>query len=59
MAKAKPKTPKAPDKEQSKRFVEAARKLEAAGELNLTVAAERFERAFGKMVKQKGGPERG
>ena len=38
-------------KEQSKRFLAKARELEADGELNLTEGEEKFERAFGKIVK--------
>jgi len=62
MAKAPPKKkppPKRSDPNQSKRFVDAARALETAGELNLTDAGERFERAFGRIVKPKATERRG
>lgn len=61
MAKAAPKKKsKRSDPDQSKRFVDAARALATAGELNLTDAGEKFERAFGKIVKAKNdAPRRG
>lgn len=49
---AKPRR-KAAKKSQSDRFREAARKLEAAGELNLTEAAAKFERAVKKILAKK------
>lgn len=47
---AKRKAPTNEDEEQSKRFLETARELEAAGELNLTEDGDALDRAFGKMV---------
>lgn len=43
---AKRKKPTTEDEEQSARFIQTARELEAAGELNLTDAEERFESAM-------------
>ncbi len=50
--------PKAKPKDESKnaqkeRFKDAARELEAAGELNLTDAGDKFERAFKRIVRSK------
>lgn len=47
-------TPKRGDPEQSKRFIEAAKKLEAAGELNLTDAGERVSRLVASARSKKG-----
>lgn len=54
---AKRKTPSDEDEEQSKRFLEIARELEAAGELNLT--DDGLERTFGKLVppRKRAGPK--
>ena len=49
----KKKPPKRSDPDQSKRFVDAARALATAGELNLTDAGEKFERAFKRAVPAK------
>lgn len=53
---AKRKTPTDEDEEQSKRFLETARELEAAGELNLTDNEQVFERAFRKIVPAQRSP---
>ena len=53
---AKRKTPTDEDEEQSKRFLETARELEAAGELNLTDNEQVFERAFRKIVPARRSP---
>lgn len=47
------KKPKPEDPEQSKRFLEAARELEAAGELNPTEGDEAFERAMEKVAPER------
>lgn len=47
------KKPKADNPEQSQRFIEGARAMEASGELNLTEGAKRFEEGFAKMAKKK------
>lgn len=51
MAKT-PKTKPDEDEAQSARFIEAARALEAAGELDLTEAAENVEALMAKMPKR-------
>lgn len=52
----KRKTP-ADDPEQAKRFAEAVRELEAAGDLSPTAAAD-FDKAFKKLVPAKTPPKR-
>lgn len=49
--KRKPKLSKNTDKAQSEQFKKVARELEADGELNLTDAEERFDKAVGNVVK--------
>lgn len=52
MPKAKPKSePK--EATQPERFKKAARDLEAAGELDLTEAGKKFERAFDAIVVRR------
>lgn len=53
MPKTKPKSE--PKDAQKQRFKSAARDLEAAGELNLTEAGDKFERAFKRIVRSKTG----
>lgn len=43
--------PQDEDPEQSKRFLDLARELEAAGELDPTEAGETFDRAFRTIAK--------
>ncbi|MEX6634039.1 hypothetical protein [Hyphococcus lacteus] len=47
--KRKPKLSKNTDKAQSEQFKKVARELEADGELNLTDAEKRFEKALDKL----------
>lgn len=51
------KTPKDEDPEESRRFVEKARELEADGDLNLTEGEEAFERLIGKALPRKEPPK--
>lgn len=46
----KKKPPKNEDPEQSQRFLDLARDLEAAGELSRTESGEAFERLVGKIA---------
>lgn len=50
----KPKKPKPDNPAQSKRFIDAAKALEADGGLSPTEADERFKRALKAMGKPKG-----
>lgn len=52
------KKPKDEDEAQSRRFIEAATDLEAAGELNLTDAEEKFERLVGNSLPIRKAPEK-
>lgn len=54
---AKPKTPQDEDPEQSGRFLDVTRELEAAGELNLTEAGEAFDRLLNKTLPAKMPPQ--
>jgi hypothetical protein len=42
--------PKFEDEEQSRRFIDTARELEASGDIDVTEGEVAFERAFKKMV---------
>lgn len=53
MAKTPKKTPVVEDEEQSRKFLETVRELEAAGELNPTDADRAFDRAFRQIVKPR------
>lgn len=55
----KKKKPPKTDKRQSERFKEAARELEAAGELNLADAEETFERELRRIAPEKALKEAG
>ena len=50
MAKAPKRPPPEEDEAESLRFIEAAKALEAAGELNLTEGEAAFERASRKIL---------
>ena len=56
MAKAPKRPPPDEDEAQSRRFMEAAKALEAAGELNLTEAGEAFERLVANALPPKPRP---
>ena len=53
MAKAPKRPPPNEDEAQSRRFIETAKALEAAGELNPTEAGEAFERVLRKAVPER------
>lgn len=54
MAKAPKKPPpKDEDPEESKRFLDLASELEAAGDLSLTEGGEAFERLMGRALPKK------
>lgn len=45
------------DPEQSRRFIESVRELEAAGELSPTEGDEAFERAMRKVLPERAPPD--
>ncbi len=58
MAARKPKLTPVTDKKQSDQFRKVARELEADGELDLTEAEEKFERALDEALTKQGKPDR-
>lgn len=57
MAREPKKPPPDEDEAQSKRFLDLARELEAAGDLSPTEGNEAFERLVGKAAPPKRRPE--
>lgn len=55
MAAKKP-PPRDEDPEQSKRFLDLARELEADGDLNLTDAEKKFDELLGRVAGEKPPP---
>jgi hypothetical protein len=53
MAKPKKKPPPVEDEAQSKRFLDLAHELEAAGDLSPTEGGEAFERLFERTTRSK------
>jgi hypothetical protein len=53
MAKAPKKPPPDEDEAESQRFIETAKALEAAGDLNLTEGEGAFERLVGRALQPK------
>ena len=51
--RSKPKAPPDEDAEQSKRFLEFAKELDAAGDLNAAEAGEAFERLARRILTPK------
>lgn len=56
--KTKPKLTQVTDKAQSDQFKKVARELEADGDLNLTDAEKKFEKAFDKAVAKQSSDKR-
>ncbi|PQA86748.1 hypothetical protein [Hyphococcus luteus] len=54
--KTKTKLTQVTDKNQSEQFRKVARELEADGELDLTEAEEKFEKAIDKLTKKRAQP---